>query len=58
MRRSARRTREEIAYLAHHFHWSYADLVGLTHGERRSWVAEAVRINTSATGRGAPPWGG
>ncbi|MEU9564023.1 DUF6760 family protein [Streptomyces sp. NPDC048161] len=58
MRRSERRTREEIAYIAYHFHWPHADLVDLTHGERRSWAAEIVRINTSATGQGAAAWNG
>lgn len=37
---------EEIAYVAYHFHWQRADLLDLTHGERRQWVREIARINT------------
>jgi Family of unknown function (DUF6760) len=34
-----------VAYVAYHFHWDYATILGLDHGERRQWVAEISRIN-------------
>ncbi len=40
------RLREEIAYIAYHFHWQREEILDLTHGERQRWVAEIARINT------------
>ncbi|MFB7775336.1 DUF6760 family protein [Streptomyces bauhiniae] len=40
------RLREEIAYVAYHFHWSREEILDLTHAERREWVGEIARINT------------
>ena len=40
------RLREEVAYLAYHFHWSYEDVMLMEHVERQEWVAEVARINT------------
>jgi hypothetical protein len=39
------RLREEVAYLALHLHWSYAEVMRLDHAERQRWVAEVSRIN-------------
>ena len=36
---------EEVAYVAYHFHWPHAEVMGLDHVERRRWVAEIARIN-------------
>jgi hypothetical protein len=36
---------EEVAYMAYHFHWRYADIMRLDHRERRRWVAEIARLN-------------
>lgn len=36
---------EEMAFIAHHFHWSHNDLMQLEHGERRRWCREISRIN-------------
>ncbi|MFD5506586.1 DUF6760 family protein [Streptomyces sp. NPDC127051] len=47
MTHPAGRLREETAYIAYHFHWSYADIVSMPHGERRAWVREIARINTT-----------
>jgi hypothetical protein len=44
--RPAARLREEIAYLAYHFHWPPDDLLDLDHSERLRYVAEVARINT------------
>jgi hypothetical protein len=41
------RLREEVAYLAYHFHWSYEEVMNMEHAERQDWVGEVVRINTS-----------
>ena len=40
------RLEEEVAYIAYHFHWPYADIVDLPHRERRRWVASIAAINT------------
>ncbi|HEY8980395.1 hypothetical protein IAG44_12265 [Streptomyces roseirectus] len=40
------RLREEVAYVAYHFHWQREEILDLTHEERRQWVAEIARINT------------
>jgi hypothetical protein len=34
-----------MAFIAYHFHWSSAELLGLDHGERRRWCAEISAIN-------------
>lgn len=39
------RLREEVAYVAFHFHWPYHEVMQLDHGERQRWVAEIARIN-------------
>ena len=40
--------REEVAYIAYHFHWPLDEVLSLEHGERRSWVAEIGKINRVA----------
>ncbi|MER5276049.1 DUF6760 family protein [Streptomyces sp. NPDC002809] len=40
------RLREELAYIAYHFHWQREEILDLTHGERQEWVKEIARINT------------
>ncbi|GHC44414.1 DUF6760 family protein [Streptomyces cinnamoneus] len=52
MTHSAHRLREEVAYVAYHFHWAHHDILGLPHAERRAWVREIARINTSLTRSG------
>ena len=44
---------EEMAFIAHHFHWSHAELMGLDHGERRRWCNEISSINRALDG--TPP---
>lgn len=39
------RLREEVAYLAYHFHWPRETILNLEHGERLEWVAEIAKIN-------------
>ncbi|AWV06311.1 DUF6760 family protein [Marilutibacter maris] len=36
---------EEVAYLSRYLHWSYRDVLGLDHLERRRWVAEVAAVN-------------
>lgn len=44
---------EEMAFIAHHFHWSYNDLMQLDHAERRRWCREISAINRKISG--TPP---
>ena len=44
---------EEMAFIAHHFHWSHGDLMRLEHRERRRWCREISAINRALDG--APP---
>jgi hypothetical protein len=34
-----------MAFIAAHFHWSRAELMGLEHAERRRWCAEISALN-------------
>lgn len=36
---------EEVAFIAYHFHWSYAELMRMEHRERRRWCDEISKIN-------------
>lgn len=38
----------EMAFIAHHFHWSHHELMGLDHCERRRWCREISAINRAA----------
>ena len=44
---------EEMAFIAHHFHWSRDQLMGLEPRERRRWCREISSINRALDG--APP---
>ncbi len=50
----------EVAYIAYHFHWPRAEVMALSHVERRQWVAEIARINERINGQDEPaegvPW--
>ena len=39
------RLRQEVAYIAYHFHWPPDQILAMEHRERRAWVAEVARIN-------------
>lgn len=47
----SQRLQEEVAYVAHHLHWSHHELMSMEHHERLRWVAQARRIDD---GDGAP----
>jgi hypothetical protein len=36
---------EEMAFVAYHFHWSYAEVMTVEHRERRRWCEEISKIN-------------
>ena len=36
---------EEVAFIAYHFHWSFAEIMNLEHRERRRWCEEISNIN-------------
>jgi len=37
--------REEVAFIAYHFHWSLEEILELPHPERVAWVGEISKIN-------------
>jgi hypothetical protein len=39
------RLREEVAYVAYHFHWPLDDILNMEHAERQVWVGEIADIN-------------
>ena len=41
---------EEMAFLAYHLHWSYAELMEMEHAERRRWCREVSKINRKLNG--------
>ncbi|HUL12172.1 MAG TPA: DUF6760 family protein [Methylococcaceae bacterium] len=45
IRYPSERLREEVAYLAYHFNWSYREIMTMDHRERQRWVTEVARIN-------------
>jgi hypothetical protein len=40
------RVREEVAYIAYHFHWPLREILDLPHTERIAWVGQVSRINS------------
>jgi hypothetical protein len=40
---------EEIAYIAHHWHWSYDQILQMDHSERRGWVDQIADIYAGHT---------
>ena len=44
----ADRVLEEVSYVAYHFHWPLADILGLEHPDRRRFVAEIGRLTERA----------
>lgn len=47
---------EEMAFIAHHFHWPHAELMGLDHRERRRWCDEISNINRALDGAPVNPF--
>lgn len=42
--------REEVAFVAYHFHWPQVEILALEHAERRRWVQEISAINVRVNG--------
>ena len=38
------RLRQEVAYIAFHFHWPYESIMEMEHQERQEWVDEISGI--------------
>lgn len=49
-----KRLYEEMAFIAHHFHWSHQELMRLDHRERRRWCEEISMINRTLDGASLP----
>lgn len=47
---------EEMAFIAHHLHWSHGDLMQLDHAERRRWCREISAINRRLGGAPGNPF--
>ena len=47
---------EEMAFVAFHFHWPYAEIMQLDHPERRRWCREISAINRLLDGSPANPF--
>lgn len=47
---------EEMAFIAHHFHWSHSDIMQLDHAERRRWCQEISATNRKQNGTPANPF--
>jgi len=47
---------EEMAFIAHHLHWSHSDLMRLEHHERRRWCREISAINRKLDGAPSNPF--
>jgi hypothetical protein len=37
--------KEEVSFIAYHFHWSKDKILDMTHKERRDWAKEISEIN-------------
>jgi len=37
--------REEVAFIAYHFHWGLEEILNLPHRERSGWVGQSSKIN-------------
>jgi hypothetical protein len=46
----------EMAFIAHHFHWSSETLMTMEHAERRRWCGEICTINRSLNGQADDPF--
>jgi hypothetical protein len=47
---------EEMAFIAHHLHWSHGELMNFDHAERRRWCDEISRINRALDGASPNPF--
>ena len=47
---------KEMAFIAHHFHWSCDELMALEHRDRRRWCREISTINRTLDGASPNPF--
>jgi hypothetical protein len=47
---------EEMAFIAHHFHWARSELMALEHAERRRWCRQISAINRALDDAPANPF--
>ncbi len=40
---------EEVAFIAYYFHWDYAQILNLSHADRRIWCEQISGINRNLT---------
>ncbi|REE18424.1 hypothetical protein B0G71_1440 [Paraburkholderia sp. BL27I4N3] len=52
----ARQLREEMAFIALHFHWGRHEVLSLEHAERRAWCREISAINRTLDGATPNPF--
>ena len=48
--------REEMAFIAYHFHWGPNELFALEHAERRYWCRAISQINRKLDGAPSNPF--
>ena len=48
--------REEMAFIAYHFHWGMNEVFMLDHAERRAWCRSISDINRALDGKPANPF--
>jgi hypothetical protein len=48
--------REEMAFIAYHFHWAPDELLSLEHADRRGWCREISNINRRLDGEAPNPF--
>ncbi len=49
---AADRLMDEVAYVAHHFHWSLDSILDLEHRDREQFIASIDQINVELWGEG------
>jgi len=37
--------KEEVSFIAYHFHWDKEKILNMTHKERQNWAKEISKIN-------------
>jgi len=45
-----------MAFIAHHLHWGWSELMQLEHAERRRWCREISSINRRLDGEAPNPF--
>jgi hypothetical protein len=48
------RLKEELAFIAYHFHWSHDAIMNFEHKDRQAWCEEISRINAKMNKQESP----